>query len=80
MRGCSSSTDDDDHFPMKIKSVSSKIKLPSTIHQKERVQENYYPTDDESSDEDEDEVEPESGEVRTNVVFLAFNVLFAPHS
>ncbi|EYC00029.1 hypothetical protein Y032_0118g734 [Ancylostoma ceylanicum] len=55
--------DDDDNFPTKIKSVSSKIKLPNTIHQKERVQENYYPTDDESSDEeDEDEVEPDSAE------------------
>ncbi|KIH58937.1 hypothetical protein ANCDUO_10847 [Ancylostoma duodenale] len=57
------SIDDDDNFPTKIKTVSSKIKLPTTIHQKERVQENYYPTDDESSDEDdENEVEPGSAE------------------
>ncbi|CAJ0599569.1 unnamed protein product [Cylicocyclus nassatus] len=47
--------DDSCTFPTRIKSVSSKIKLPPTVHEKERKQENYYPTDDESSEEDKDE-------------------------
>ncbi|XGW17264.1 hypothetical protein V3C99_002123 [Haemonchus contortus] len=46
---------DIDGFPARMKVCSSKVKLPPTIHQKERVQENYYPTDDESSDESENE-------------------------
>nr|CDJ97934.1 DNA RNA helicase and Helicase-associated region and Domain of unknown function DUF1605 domain containing protein [Haemonchus contortus] len=46
---------DIDSFPTKMKVCSSKVKLPPTIHQKERIQENYYPTDDESSDDSENE-------------------------
>ncbi|PIO73561.1 helicase protein [Teladorsagia circumcincta] len=44
---------DIDSFPSRIKVCSSKVKLPPTIHQKGRTQENYYPTDDEDSDESE---------------------------
>ncbi|ETN82417.1 hypothetical protein NECAME_07994, partial [Necator americanus] len=61
-----SSIDEDADFPTKIKSISSKIKLPATIHQKERVQENYYPTDDESSDEDEEFDHTEDCEASTS--------------
>ncbi|KAK6049800.1 hypothetical protein COOONC_12695 [Cooperia oncophora] len=56
MKSAHTSNDDDvDSFPSRIKVCSSKVKLPATIHQKERVQENYYPTDDEDSDGSEDD-------------------------
>lgn len=45
--------DDADTFSPRIKVCSSKLSLPSTIHQRGRVQEHYYPTDDENSDEDD---------------------------
>ncbi|WKY00534.1 hypothetical protein Q1695_014961 [Nippostrongylus brasiliensis] len=44
---------DEDVFPSRIKVCSSKLKLEKTIHQKERVQENYYTTDDDDSSGEE---------------------------
>ncbi|CAI4230795.1 unnamed protein product [Auanema sp. JU1783] len=45
-------------FSAKLKAYSSKAKLAETLHAKDRVQENYFPTDDEAStDEAEDDEE-----------------------
>ncbi|KAK5983510.1 Helicase ATP-binding domain-containing protein, partial [Trichostrongylus colubriformis] len=60
----SSSGDDVDSFPTRMKVCSSKVKLPPSIHQKQRVQENYYPTDDEDSDGSENE----EGEITVTVI------------
>ncbi|VDP32714.1 unnamed protein product, partial [Heligmosomoides polygyrus] len=56
--------DDADTFSPRIKVCSSKLSLPSTIHQRGRVQEHYYPTDDENSDED-DSTACEETEIKT---------------
>ncbi|VDM57221.1 unnamed protein product [Angiostrongylus costaricensis] len=49
----SSSHIEDARFPTKIKVFSSKTVLPTLFHQEEPTLQHYYPTDDESSDEEE---------------------------
>lgn len=71
---CSVHGDDADTFSPRIKVCSSKLSLPSTIHQRGRVQEHYYPTDDENSDEDDSTACEETVSALTNGSCIVANV------